>query len=197
MWQKKASTATSEKGVSCFPLPKVSRPPSTRRWRTLPIEVPDSLSRRTRPGRKPENTPGVACLPSCRKAAGTQAWGRRGSRHTGLGVSPLSLLPTTDRLCRAHGLRHTQGSARANSQGRLLRQKVQSWHETRSLHPHQRQTPSGDSQAQPRPHGLPPGGAGGHGCFPCPIPACKGPWQPGKAAALPLPQAPRICLIEH
>lgn len=176
MWQKKASTATSEKGVSCFPLSKVSKPQSTRRWRTLPIEVPDSHSRRTRPGRKPENTPGAPVY---------SAAGRQQGPRPGVGVSPLSLLPTTDRLCRAHGLRHTQGSASANSQGRLLQQKVQSWHETRSLHPHQHQMPRGDSQAQPRPHGLPPGGAGGHGCFPCPIPACKGPWQPGKAAHPP------------
>lgn len=205
MWLK-ASTPTPEKGVSCFPLPRSQDlgPPGgghcpSRCLTAIPEEPGRGGSQRTRPGAaSPTQLP--TQLRGARRDPGPGSTVRCGSCHPGLGVSPLSLLPTHTQTVQGARLRHTHGSASANSQGRLLQQKVRSWHQTRSLHPHQHPSLRGDSQPRPRPHGSPPGGAGGHGRFPCPAPACQRPRQPAKAArpsTLPLPGAPRICLIEH
>lgn len=106
------STSTSdlllEKRVSCFPLSTASRPVH-REGQTLPIEGSNSHSRRTRPGKSQRTRPHAQSLRG--RTAGFQGLGGMVLKlpHPGL-VSVLApSSQPTDKLCRVHGLRHTQG----------------------------------------------------------------------------------------
>lgn len=70
---------TRERSV-LFPPPKVSGPRSPRRW-ALPIQVPNSHSRRTRPGREPENTARCGQSHSAADSAAGSPQGPRPGEH--------------------------------------------------------------------------------------------------------------------
>lgn len=133
------------------------------------------------------------------RTAGFQGLGWHGAEAAthGLGVCPRSLLPTHRQTVQgarpAPHPRVGEAATSANSQGRLLQQKAQSWHQTCSHRPRQPRMPGSDSPAQPGqgPSCRPLEELWAWLCFSGLPLHTRGLESQGKQNTLPLPQGPQ------